>query len=212
MTAALISFSLQVILDLCPAARNPHKEMKSQRRTLQNLVSLKGKPLSIVNESKLNHKGPLPSGQICQLKVKSYLQLTGCDGRKWYVVTIVETAALLLQSCLHDAQVVVNCKRPALRNIKLLVGSEGSGFLIYSMQNKSLLGTYSHILRTWAAERLATPLPTHRGQTLNLQHYSVFCSGHMEQSEIGIFLSKSWRPQLCDQTLCFSATATKGWA
>ena len=80
------------------------------------------------------------------------------------------------------------------------------------MQNKSLLGTYSHILRTWAAERLATPLPTHRGQTLNLQHYSVFCSGHMEQSEIGIFLSKSWRPQLCDQTLCFSAAATKGWA
>ena len=129
VTTALISFSLQVILDPCPAVRNLHKEMKSHRRTLQNLVSLKGRALSIVNESKLNHKGPLHSGQIFQLAVKSYLQLTGCDGRKWYVVTIVETAALLLQSCLHDAQVVVNCKRPALRNIKLLVGSEGSGFL-----------------------------------------------------------------------------------
>ena len=30
-----------------------------------------------------------------------------CDGRKWYVVTIVETAALLLQSCLHHARMVV---------------------------------------------------------------------------------------------------------
>ena len=41
----------------------------------------------------------------------------------------------------------------------------------------------------------------------------------METSEIGIFLNKSWRPQLRDQTLCFSAydtffpaAATKGWA
>ena len=94
---------VQVILDPCPAVRNLHKEMKSHRRTLQNLVSLKGRALSIVNESKLNHKGPLHSGQIFQLAVKSYLRLTGCDGRKWYVVTIVETAALLPQSCLHDA-------------------------------------------------------------------------------------------------------------
>ena len=54
---------------------------------------------------------------------------------------------------------------------------------------------------------------------LNLQNYSVLCSGHMEPSEIGIFLNKSWRPQLRDQTLCFSAwdgffsaAATKGWA
>ena len=30
-----------------------------------------------------------------------------CDGRKWYVVAIVETAALLLQSCLHHARMVV---------------------------------------------------------------------------------------------------------
>ena len=41
----------------------------------------------------------------------------------------------------------------------------------------------------------------------------------MEPSEIGIFLNKSWRPQLRDQTLCFSAwdrffsaAATAGWA
>ena len=41
----------------------------------------------------------------------------------------------------------------------------------------------------------------------------------METSEIAIFLNKSWRPQLHDQTLCFStcdrffsAAATKGWA
>ena len=64
------------------------------------------------------------------IEVKSYLRFTGCDGRKWYVVTIVETAALLLQSCLHDAQVVVNCRKPALRNIKLLVGSGGWDFFI----------------------------------------------------------------------------------
>ena len=54
---------------------------------------------------------------------------------------------------------------------------------------------------------------------LNLQNHSVFCSGHMEPSEIGIFLNKSWTPQLREQTPCFSASdgffsaaATKGWA
>ena len=102
--------------------------MKS-RRTLQNLVSLKGRALSIVNKSKLNHKGPLHSGQIFQLAVKSYLWLTRCDGRKWYVVTIVETAALLLLaavSMMMQRQVVVNRRKPALRNNKLL---EGSGCL-----------------------------------------------------------------------------------
>ena len=124
VTTALISFSLQVILDPCPAIRNLHKEMKSRRRTLQNLVSLQGDPLSIVNESKLNHKGLLHNGQIFQLAVKSYLRLTGCDGRKWCVVTVVETAALLLQSCLHDAQVVVSRRKPALRNIKLYTDRE----------------------------------------------------------------------------------------
>ena len=69
------------------------------------------------------------------------------------------------------------------------------------IKHNSLLGTYSsHILRTWAAERLAAPLPTHCGSKLNLQNYLLFCSGHMEPSEIGIFLNKSWRPQLRDQT------------
>ena len=106
------------------------RQMKSRRRALQNLVSWKGRPLSIVSEWKLNHKGPLHSGQIFQLAVKSYLRLTECDGRKWYVGTIVETAALFLQSCLHDAKVVINRGKPALRNIKLLAGSEGSDFLI----------------------------------------------------------------------------------
>ena len=98
------------------------------RRTLQSLVSLKGRPLSIVNESKLNRNKPLHSGQIFQSAVKSYLRLTGCDVSKWYMVTIVETAALLLQSCLR-AQVVVNRRKPALKNINVLVGSEGSDFL-----------------------------------------------------------------------------------
>ena len=59
VTTALIS-CLQVILDPWPAIRNLYKEMKFCR-ILQNLVSLKGRPLSIVNESKLNHKGPLHS-------------------------------------------------------------------------------------------------------------------------------------------------------
>ena len=107
--------------------QNLYKEMKFCR-TLQNLVSLKGQ-LS-VNESKLNHKGPLHSRQIVQLAVKSYLRLTGCDGQKWYMATIVVTAALFPQSCLHDAKVAINRRKPALRNIKLLVGTEGSGVLI----------------------------------------------------------------------------------
>ena len=53
---------------------------------------------------------------------------------------------------------------------------------------------------------------------LSLQNDSVFCSGHMEPSEMGIFLNKSWTPQLRDQTLCFfawdrffPAAATQGW-
>ena len=89
VTTALVSFGLQ---DLAgdPWSLASYQE-PSQRdeippsghRTLQNLVSLKGRPLSIVNESKLNHKGPLHSGQIFQLEIKSYLRLTGCDGRKW---------------------------------------------------------------------------------------------------------------------------------
>ena len=97
---------------------------------------LKGRPLAATqNQSgeSQGNKGPaLTSGQIFRLAVKSYLRLTGCDVWKWYVVTIVETAALLLQSCLHDAQVVVNRRKPALKNINLLVGSEGSDFL-YSL-------------------------------------------------------------------------------
>ena len=140
-----------MILDPWPAIRNLYNEMKS-RRTLQNLVSLKGRALSIVNKSKLNHKGPLHSGQIFQLAVKSYLWLTRCDGRKWYVVTIVETAALLLLaavSMMMQRQVVVNRRKPALRNNKLLLGSG------------CLRQTCRHIWRTWAAGRLAA-LPTHR--------------------------------------------------
>ena len=46
-----------------------------------------------------------------------------------------------------------------------------------------------------------------------------FFSGHIEPSEMGIFLNKSWTPQLREQTPCFSASdgffsaaATKGWA
>ena len=81
--------------------------------------------------SKLNHTGPLHTGQIVPIRgqILPAVDWMRCV-QKWYVVTIVETAALLLQSCLHDPQVVVNRRRPALRNIKLLVGSEGSDFSI----------------------------------------------------------------------------------
>ena len=70
----------------------------------------------------------LHSGQIFQLAIKSYLLLTENDWRKWYVVTIVERAALSLQSCLYDAKEVEEFRIPALRNIKPLVGSDGSDF------------------------------------------------------------------------------------
>ena len=70
----------------------------------------------------------LHSGQIFQLAIKSYLLLTGNDGRKWYVVIIVERAALSLQSCLYDAKKVEKIRIPALRNIKPLMGSDGSDF------------------------------------------------------------------------------------
>ena len=123
VTTALISFS---IIDPCPAIRNLHKEMKSRRRAVELCKILylwrDDRYRSSTNKSWITRD--LHSGQIFQLAIKSYLLLTGNDGRKWYVVTIVETAALLLQSCLQNAQVVVNCRKPALRNIKLLVGSE----------------------------------------------------------------------------------------
>ena len=70
----------------------------------------------------------LHSGQIFQLAIKSYLLLTGNDGRKWYVVIIVERAALSLQSCLYDAKKVEKIRIPALRNIKPLMGSDSSDF------------------------------------------------------------------------------------
>ena len=47
---ALIPFSLQVILDPWPAIGNLYKEMKSRRRTLQNLVSLKGRTASKIRQ------------------------------------------------------------------------------------------------------------------------------------------------------------------
>jgi len=62
------------------------------------------------------------------LAIKSYLLLTENDWRKWYVVTIVERAALSLHSCLYDAKEVEKFRIPALRNIKPLVGSDGSDF------------------------------------------------------------------------------------
>ena len=68
VTTALISFSLQVILDPCAAIGNLYKELKS-RRTLQTLASLQGDPLSMVNESKLNHNKPLHSGQIFRSQI-----------------------------------------------------------------------------------------------------------------------------------------------
>ena len=178
--------------------------MKS-RRTLQNLVSLKERALSIVNKSKLNHKGPLHSGQIFQLAVKSYLWLTGCDGRKWYVVTIVETAALLLQSCLHmmQRQVVVNRRKPALRNIKLLVGSgclqfrEGMAGMdsldkhVVTFGEHGQPGGWQHFQPTVV-----------KSSIIKIDH--CFAAVTWKQRKKGIFLNKSWRPQLRDQTLCFS--------
>ena len=44
------------------------------------------------------------------------------------MVTIVERAALSLQSCLYDAKEVEKFRIPALWNIKPLVGSDGSDF------------------------------------------------------------------------------------
>ena len=79
----------------------------------------------------------------------------------------------------------------------------------------NLLSAVRHILRTWAAERLAAPLPTH---CCNLDNCSLVCSSHIAQlraqsiscnPNLGhnhcIVRNKSWRRQLRDKTLCFSA-------
>ena len=98
------------------------------RQTLQTLVSLQGDPLSMVNESKLNRKGRLHSGQIFRSQV-----LPAIDWMRWAKMIRGDNSGnstLFLQSCLHDAQVVVTCRKPALRNIKLLVGSGGLDFLL----------------------------------------------------------------------------------
>ena len=57
---------------------------------------------------------------------------------------------------------------------------------------------------SWKAGSPTSNPPWMYDYMLNLQNYSVFCSGHIETSEIAIFLNKSWRPQLRDQTFCFT--------
>ena len=72
----MVQFQMSHIFQHVQEALQRDEIPLSGHQTLQNLVSLKGRPLSIVNESKLNHKGPLYSGQIFQLAVKSYLRFT----------------------------------------------------------------------------------------------------------------------------------------
>ena len=69
----------------------------------------------------------------------------------------------------------------------------------------NLFTAVHHILRTSAAERLAAPLPTHCCQNLNLE-FSLVCSSLIAQLRAqSLHCNKSWRPQLHDQNLCFSA-------
>ena len=66
--------------------------------------------------------------------------------------------------------------------------------------------TFCDILWTSAAERLAAPFPTHCCQKLNLDNCSLICSSHIAQLRAqSIYCNNCWRPQLRDQTLCFSA-------
>ena len=98
----------------------------------------------------------------------------------------------------------------------------GNGFLKKTCPTNLLLAV-RHVLRISAAERLAAPLPTHcllkaqsRQLFIGLQHSHSLIAQLRAQS---LYCNKSWRPQLRDKTLCFSAwdwcfssVATKGWA
>ena len=94
-----------------------------------------------------------------------------------------------------------------------------NGFLKQTCRT-NLLSAVCHTLGTSAAERLAAPLPTHYCWKLNLGNCSLVCSSHRAQLRAqSLHCNISWRPQLRDQTLCFSAwdrffpaAATKGWA
>ena len=54
------------------------------------------------------------------------------------------------------------------------------GFLRQACRT-NVLSTVHHILRTWVAERLAAPLPTHCCENLNLGNCSLVCDHHMSQ-------------------------------
>ena len=87
----------------------------------------------------------------------------------------------------------------------------GNGFLKPTCR-ANLLSAVHHILQIWAAERLAATLPTHCCWKVDLDNCSLVCSSHVAQLRAqSLHCKKSWRPQLCDQTLCFCAE-TKGWA
>ena len=101
----------------------------------------------------------------------------------------------------------------ANRNLKLLTGwmlgiptrNSGNGFLKQTCTT-NLPSAVRHILRTSAAERLAAKRPTHCCWKLNLDNCSLVCSSHIAQLRAqSLYCNKSRRPQLRDQTLCFSA-------
>ena len=81
----------------------------------------------------------------------------------------------------------------------------GNGFLKQTCPT-NLFSAVRRILRTWAAERLAAPLPSHCAKKLNLDNCSLVCSSLTAQLRAqSLHCKKSWKPQLRDQTLCFSA-------
>ena len=184
------------------------KRLKSCRFT-------KGRPLSkSFNESKgLNHlKDRCYSGQIFQLAVKSYLWFTkGCQGAKMIrgdnSGDSSSFAAKLSPSCTvhrwwYTVQKTGSQKhQPTGKKWRLR-------FLNLNKHAKQISSFHlqSHFcghgqLKDWQPHFQPTLVKCSISRIIQ-----CFFSGHMEPSEMGIFLNKSWTPQLREQTPCFSAS------
>ena len=101
--------------------------------------------------------------------------------------------------CKHNAELLEGAA--TLRNLKLLVRSgclefpEGiAGMDALDMSHKSLFGSASHFanMGSWKA-----------GSPASNPRRLKACSSHIVAQSV--YCSNSWRPQLRDQTLCFSA-------
>ena len=81
--------------------------------------------------------------------------------------------------------------------------NSGNGFLKQTCRINLFFGSASHFanIGSWKAGS-----PTSNSLLLKAQSYALVCSSHIAQLRAqSLYCHKSWRPQLRDQTLCFSA-------